>query len=105
MDPPYSHLQPMNGTIHTHTLIHTQSINSTYCTYITHTHTHTHTHTERLHEFVWHGTDNNNKTRKIPGALRFTNLRVIPDQFYYNSDDVRFPQVCFLSEFHMLWGF
>ena len=43
----------------------------------------------RLHEFVWHGTDRNNKTKKIPGGLRFTNLRVIPDQFYYNTADVR----------------
>jgi hypothetical protein len=44
---------------------------------------------EWLHEFIWHGTDPANKTKKIPRALRFTNLRVIPDQFYYNSDDVR----------------
>jgi hypothetical protein len=44
---------------------------------------------EWLHEFVWHGTDRNNKTKKIPGGLRFTNLRVIPDQFYYNTADVR----------------
>lgn len=38
----------------------------------------------RLHDFVWHGTDPENKTRKIPGALRFNKLQVIPDQFYYN---------------------
>ena len=43
----------------------------------------------RLHEFVWHGTDRHNKTKKILGGLRFTNLRVIPDQFYYNTDNVR----------------
>ena len=42
----------------------------------------------RLHTFVWHGTDPGNKTRKIPGALKFTKLRVIPDQFYLNIDDV-----------------
>ena len=42
----------------------------------------------RLHEFEWHGTDPTNKTRKVPGALKFTKLRVIPDQFYYNIDDV-----------------
>ena len=42
----------------------------------------------RLHEFVWHGTDPTNKTRKIPGALKFIKLRVIPDQFYYNIEDV-----------------
>ena len=41
----------------------------------------------RLHEFVWHGTDRQNKTQKIPGALRFTKLRVIPDQFYYNVSE------------------
>jgi len=38
---------------------------------------------------VWHGTDPTNKTRKIPGALKFIKLRVIPDQFYYNIEDVR----------------
>ena len=43
----------------------------------------------RLHTFVWHGTDPTNKTRKLPGALKFTKLRVIPDQFYLNIDDVR----------------
>ena len=43
---------------------------------------------DRLHQFVWHGTDANNKTKKIPGALKFTKLRVIPDQFYLNIDDV-----------------
>lgn len=44
---------------------------------------------EWVHEFVWHGTDRNNKTTKKPGALTFTKLRVIPDQFYYNVTDVR----------------
>lgn len=43
----------------------------------------------RIHKFEWHGTDPNNKTRKIPGQLKFTKLRVIPDQFYLNIDDVR----------------
>eukprot|EP00033_Pygsuia_biforma_P001034 GCRY01001179.1.p1 GENE.GCRY01001179.1~~GCRY01001179.1.p1 ORF type:complete len:480 (+),score=98.15 GCRY01001179.1:218-1441(+) len=42
-----------------------------------------------LHKFVWHGSDKNNKTRKIPGALKFSQLRSIPDQFYYNVTDVR----------------
>jgi hypothetical protein len=45
----------------------------------------------RLHEFEWHGTDPENKTKKIPGAMKFTKLQVIPDQFYYN--------VCTVSEF------
>ena len=44
---------------------------------------------EWVHEFVWHGTDRDSKTTKKPGALTFTKLRVIPDQFYYNVTDVR----------------
>ena len=44
---------------------------------------------EWLHSFVWHGTDRKNKTRKIPGGLTFNKLRVIPDQFYFNVQDVR----------------
>ncbi|ELU16707.1 hypothetical protein CAPTEDRAFT_223305 [Capitella teleta] len=43
----------------------------------------------RFHEFEWHGTDPNNKTKKIPRGLHFTKLQVIPDQFYYNVDEVR----------------
>ncbi|XP_059178290.1 uncharacterized protein LOC131957472 [Physella acuta] len=42
-----------------------------------------------LHEFCWHGTDPENKTRMIPNRHRFTALKVIPDQFYYNVDEVR----------------
>ena len=38
----------------------------------------------RLHEFVWHGTDPENKTRLVPGLSRFTQLTIIPDHFYYN---------------------
>ncbi len=45
-------------------------------------------HCPRLHHFVWHGTDRNHKTQKLPGRLQFEKLRVIPDQFYYNIDDV-----------------
>ena len=41
-------------------------------------------HISRLHTFSWHGTDPHNKTRKLPGLLKFTKLKVIPDQFYYN---------------------
>lgn len=44
---------------------------------------------EWLHEFSWHGTDPENKTKKVPGSLMFTKLQVIPDQFYYNVDEVR----------------
>ncbi|RUS72351.1 hypothetical protein EGW08_019887 [Elysia chlorotica] len=44
---------------------------------------------EWLHEFSWHGTDPSNKTRMIAGQHCFTVLRIIPDQFYYNVDEVR----------------
>ncbi|ESO98885.1 hypothetical protein LOTGIDRAFT_231232 [Lottia gigantea] len=44
---------------------------------------------EWLHEFVWHGTDPKSKTNMIPNADRFTKLKIIPDQFYYNVDEVR----------------
>jgi len=47
---------------------------------------------EWIHQFCWHGKDPldpNNKTKKVPGGLKFTKLRVIPDQFYYNVTDVR----------------
>ena len=39
---------------------------------------------DRLHKFNWHGTDKGNKTKQVPGALVFSKLKVIPDQFYYN---------------------
>ncbi|KAK7499296.1 hypothetical protein BaRGS_00009556 [Batillaria attramentaria] len=44
---------------------------------------------EWLHTFAWHGTDPSNKTRMIPRNDVFTKLRIIPDQFYYNVDEVR----------------
>ena len=44
---------------------------------------------EWLHEFVWHGSDPSDKTKKVAGGLRFRILRVIADQFYYNANDVR----------------
>ncbi|XP_071950449.1 uncharacterized protein [Antedon mediterranea] len=44
---------------------------------------------EWLHEFSWHGTDPSNKTRKLPGILNFKKLWVIPDQLYFNVEDVR----------------
>ncbi len=45
---------------------------------------------EFLHTFKWHGTDPNDKTRKIPGALQFHRLRVGPvNALYYNVKDVR----------------
>ncbi|KAL4220563.1 hypothetical protein ACF0H5_020961 [Mactra antiquata] len=45
--------------------------------------------TEWLHSFCWHGTDVNNKTRLVPHGKRFERLQIIPDQFYYNVDEVR----------------
>ncbi|XP_070539342.1 uncharacterized protein [Ptychodera flava] len=58
---------------------------------------------EWLHEFSWHGSerlthgdrrerhpdDPDRKFRKVPNALQFTKLWIIPDQFYFNVDDVR----------------
>uniref|UniRef100_A0A7S2QU90 Band 7 domain-containing protein n=1 Tax=Chlamydomonas chlamydogama TaxID=225041 RepID=A0A7S2QU90_9CHLO len=42
-----------------------------------------------IHQFSWHGADPSNPERKVPGALRFTKLRTIADQFYYSAPDVR----------------
>jgi hypothetical protein len=44
---------------------------------------------EWLHPFSWHGTDPAKPDRKVPRALRFTKLRVIPDQMYFDVADVR----------------
>lgn len=44
---------------------------------------------EWLHEFIWHGSAPGDKAHKIPGATRFTKLRTVPDQFYFNVRDVR----------------
>jgi hypothetical protein len=53
---------------------------------------------EWLHEFSWHGapadelagtTPHGAPKRKVPHALRFRKLRVIPDQTYYDVQDVR----------------
>src|SRR6476620_3357878 len=44
---------------------------------------------EWLHEFCWHGADPKNPNRKIPRALKFRKLRVIPDQMYFDVCDVR----------------
>ncbi|BDS06829.1 hypothetical protein NT6N_18690 [Oceaniferula spumae] len=43
--------------------------------------------TENLHQFRWHG--DNGKGRKVPRALQFEKLRVIPDQMYFDVDGVR----------------
>lgn len=44
---------------------------------------------EWLHQFSWHGADPKNPTRKLPHILRFQKLRVIPDQMYFDVEDVR----------------
>lgn len=44
---------------------------------------------EWLHQFSWHGADPKNPIRKIPHALRFERLRVIPDQMYIEVESVR----------------
>ena len=44
---------------------------------------------EWLHQFSWHGADPDDPTQKIPSALRFQKLRVIPDQMYFDVEDVR----------------
>lgn len=44
---------------------------------------------EWLHQFSWHGSDPKRPERKVPNALRFERLRVIPDQMYVEVDSVR----------------
>jgi hypothetical protein len=44
---------------------------------------------EWLHRFSWHGADPKDPRKKIPHALRFTKLWVIPDQMYFDVEDVR----------------
>ena len=44
---------------------------------------------EWLHQFSWHGTDPAGGKHKIPHALQFFKLRVIPDQTYFDVQDVR----------------
>ena len=44
---------------------------------------------EWVHRFSWHGTDPKQGHRKIPSALQFSKLRVIPDQMYFDVENVR----------------
>jgi hypothetical protein len=44
---------------------------------------------EWMHQFRWHGADPRDPRRKIPRALVFNKLRVIPDQTYFDVQDVR----------------
>lgn len=44
---------------------------------------------EWLHGFSWHGADPVNPTIKRPHVSKFTRLRVVPDQLYFDVQDVR----------------
>lgn len=46
---------------------------------------------EWFHKFSWHGHDrsSNNICRKVPNALRFEVLRLMPDQLYFDIENVR----------------
>ena len=44
---------------------------------------------EWIHHFSWHGADPKNPTNKIPNALKFVKLRLVPDQLYYDVENVR----------------
>jgi len=44
---------------------------------------------ETLHEFVWTGRDPRNPQQKVPGALKFTKLRLTPDQMYISVPEAR----------------
>lgn len=44
---------------------------------------------EWTHEFSWHGSDPKHGNRKIPSILQFSKLRVIPDQMYFDVENVR----------------
>lgn len=49
---------------------------------------------EWLHRFEWHGTDaeclkSRGLNRKLAGGLKFTKLRLVPDQLYFDVEKVR----------------
>jgi len=44
---------------------------------------------ETQHEFVWTGRDPAHPEKKVPGGLRFTKLRLTPDQMYINVPEAR----------------
>jgi hypothetical protein len=44
---------------------------------------------EWVHAFSWHGAEAKLGQRKLPHALKFTKLRVIPDQMYFDVESVR----------------
>jgi len=44
---------------------------------------------ETQHQFVWTGRDPSHPQKKIPGALKFTKLRLTPDQMYISVPEAR----------------
>ena len=44
---------------------------------------------EWMHQFSWHGADPKQNHSKVPHALRFSKLLVIPDQMYFDVPNVR----------------
>ena len=42
-----------------------------------------------IHEFSWHGEDPKRKAHLLPGQDKFSKLKIIPRNFYYNITDVR----------------
>jgi hypothetical protein len=44
---------------------------------------------EWVHQFRWHGADAKLGHQKVPRGLQFTKLRVIPDQMYFDVENVR----------------
>ena len=58
---------------------------------------------EWLHQFSWHGADPARPARKIPRALRFERLRVIPDQMYIEVEAVRTADDALLTVHFMLF--
>lgn len=47
------------------------------------------TENEWIHNFSWHGANPKDSHQKIPYALNFEKLRTIPDQMYFDVEDVR----------------
>lgn len=44
---------------------------------------------EKVHQFSWHGSKEPGSKEKVPFALNFTKMLVVPRQLYYNIDSVR----------------
>lgn len=44
---------------------------------------------EWLHTFSWHGANPKDRRRKTPHALKFSKLWIVPDQMYFDVEEVR----------------